>query len=131
MEDSATGTNILFSRSNINDGGHWQNVTKIEPTSIASYSWSGPNSFTSSLENPQIAASATSSHDGQYTFTVTYQNNCQFSSNLQVTVNTPSISTSGTLNTLTACSGTNSSNETFSVSGADLQANCSDSSVRL
>ncbi|MDF3078626.1 MAG: type sorting protein [Sphingobacteriaceae bacterium] len=36
----------------------------------ASYSWTGPNGFTSSLQNPQISASTTSA-SGTYTLTVT------------------------------------------------------------
>jgi hypothetical protein len=41
------------------------------PGGMTSYSWSGPNSFTSTAQNPTVSASATSAMAGIYTVTVT------------------------------------------------------------
>ncbi|MBA2746007.1 MAG: hypothetical protein H0U44_07280, partial [Flavisolibacter sp.] len=55
-------------------------------TGSYSYSWSGPNSFTSNQQNPTIS-NATVSASGTYTVTVTDANNCQATSTTDVTVN--------------------------------------------
>ncbi len=50
-----------------------------------SYSWTGPNSFTSSLQNPTITA-ATTSASGAYYVTVTNSNGCSAQAGTSVTV---------------------------------------------
>lgn len=42
----------------------------LSTNSATSYSWSGPNSFTSSLQNPTVSASATTAMAGTYTVSV-------------------------------------------------------------
>lgn len=48
---------------------------QVNTVSGATYSWSGPNSFTSALQNPTIA-NVTSANGGVYTVTVTGTNGC-------------------------------------------------------
>ncbi|MEN9303538.1 MAG: hypothetical protein RL264_1967, partial [Bacteroidota bacterium] len=43
---------------------------KLSTNSATSYSWSGPNSFTSNLQNPTVSASATTAMAGTYTVSV-------------------------------------------------------------
>lgn len=50
------------------------------------YSWSGPNSFTSTQQNPTITQSTTQAA-GIYTITVTGANSCTATATVQVTVN--------------------------------------------
>lgn len=57
------------------------------PTSGVTYLWSGPNSFSSTLQNP--TRSAITANAGTYTVTVTNTNNCSASANTTVVVNTP------------------------------------------
>ncbi len=52
----------------------------------ASYSWSGPNGFTESIEKPTIST-ATLNAKGKYTVTVTDIKNCSKSSDIQVNIN--------------------------------------------
>lgn len=51
-----------------------------------SYSWSGPNGFSSSFENPSIV-DATSAETGEYSVTVTGANGCTSSEQTSVVVN--------------------------------------------
>ncbi len=72
------------------------------------YSWTGPNSFTSALQNPSVANAAS----GNYTVTVTSAAGCAASTTTSVIVNpvpTPSIS-----GTLTFCSGSSTTLSTGS-----------------
>ena len=60
------------------------------------YSWSGPNGFSSAQQNPTITA-ATTAATGTYTVTVTNANNCTATAQTNVTVNlTPTVTTSTT-----------------------------------
>ena len=52
----------------------------------ATYSWSGPNSFTSSVQNPSITSSTTAA-SGTYTVTVTGTGGCSGTAQTTVTVN--------------------------------------------
>ena len=54
-------------------------------TGVISYSWTGPNSFVSAVQNPVIA-SATPAAAGTYTLTVTDANLCTASASTAVTV---------------------------------------------
>jgi Ig-like domain CHU_C associated len=51
------------------------NFTTNTTSAISSYSWSGPNNFTSSIQNPTVSA-ATGSASGTYTLVVVGQNQC-------------------------------------------------------
>ncbi len=94
--------------------GNTLNLTS-EPSGGASYSWSGPNSFTSSSQNPSIP-NVTAAGNGTYTVTVT-DDGCSSTASTAVIINqSPSITagpyniangTSTTINsTVTGGSGT-------------------------
>lgn len=57
------------------------------PVGMASYSWSGPNGFTSSLQNPVVAVTALQAMSGIYVLTITDTNGCQDTEQTSVTVN--------------------------------------------
>jgi gliding motility-associated-like protein len=57
------------------------------PAGMATYSWSGPNGFTSTSQSPTVSASATTAMAGTYTLTVTNLNGCQGTLTTTVTVN--------------------------------------------
>jgi hypothetical protein len=79
------------------------NLTSSSTTAGVSYTWSGPNSFTASTQNPSVA-SATTAATGTYTVTAT-ANGCSATATTNVTVNpTPSIA-SATGTNPTACFG--------------------------
>ncbi|HTA63340.1 MAG TPA: gliding motility-associated C-terminal domain-containing protein, partial [Bacteroidia bacterium] len=95
---SVNGSSTICSGNAINLLGN--------PSGYASYSWSGPLSYTSNLQNPQIANSTT----GAYTFTLTVINNgCPGQDTANVFVNpTPSITSDTTdANKNTICLGQN------------------------
>jgi|GEM_PF-1277031 len=73
-----------------------------EPDSMASYAWTGPNGFTSSLQSPTIA-DATSAAAGVYTLTVTDANGCTDQTTTSVTVNASPTATAS--NTGPVCEG--------------------------
>ncbi len=58
----------------------------MQTTASGSYSWSGPNGFTSTLQNPTIT-NATSAKAGNYTLVVTNNNGCSASATTNVVVN--------------------------------------------
>ena len=78
--------------------GNSINLTANTSTPSATYSWSGPNSFTSNLQNPSIPNSTTNTA-GTYTVTATSAvGGCTSSSTTSVTVNiTPTITANPTL----------------------------------
>jgi gliding motility-associated-like protein len=86
------------------------NAINLTSTAVAgaTYSWTGPNSFTSALQNPVIA-NAQAINSGTYTLVVSL-NNCSSSpTSTTVVVNpTPVISSSSFTNP-TGCNGTNGS----------------------
>jgi PKD repeat protein len=57
------------------------------PNGMSSYSWSGPNGFSSPLQNPTIP-NATTAMSGTYTLTVTDANGCQDDASTDVEVTT-------------------------------------------
>jgi PKD repeat protein len=57
------------------------------PNGMASYNWTGPNGFSSNLQNPTIP-NATTAMAGTYTLTVTNANGCSHDESTSVTVNT-------------------------------------------
>jgi gliding motility-associated-like protein len=101
---TATGTALVCTGQPINLG-----VT----TTATTFSWSGPNTFTSNVQNPTIVAS-TAANSGVYTVTVT-ANGCTAVSTISVTV------TNSTSVTITPagpyCSGNLPTNLSASVAG--------------
>ncbi|MBC7861753.1 MAG: gliding motility-associated C-terminal domain-containing protein [Bacteroidia bacterium] len=76
---------------------------QLNASGANSYSWSGPNGFTSSQQSPQISPAILTA-SGIYTVTVTDANNCSASSTVSVTVNAlPSVTAQAFANSL--CSG--------------------------
>ncbi len=80
------------------------------PNGMATYSWTGPDGFTSSLQSPTVSASATLAMDGVYNLTVTNGAGCTDTQTTTVTV-TPE-------NTLTLSSGVGTDNQTICLNDA-------------
>ena len=62
------------------------------PGGMISYSWTGPNGFTSAVQNPVITG-VTDAAAGIYTLTVTNAAGCSASTNVTVTINTVNLPT--------------------------------------
>ena len=62
------------------------------PAGMSSYTWTGPNGFTSAVQNPVIN-SVTNAAAGIYTLTVTNAAGCSASTSVNVTINTVDIPT--------------------------------------
>jgi gliding motility-associated-like protein len=62
------------------------NNINLSSTGGVNYAWSGPNGYTSNLQNPTIPSS-TSNNSGNYAVTVTDANGCSASANVNITVN--------------------------------------------
>ena len=60
----------------------------LHGTGAGSYSWSGPNGFTSNQQNPQIP-NVTGANSGLYTLVVTSPNGCTATTTLNITINNP------------------------------------------
>ncbi len=71
----------------------------------ATYSWTGPNGFTSSNEDPTISG-ATTGADGTYSLTITNNGCISATDNVSVTVNASPTANAGVTNA-TICSGDN------------------------
>ena len=87
--------------------------------SAATYSWTGPNSYSSSDIDPTVSASATAAMIGDYTLLVTDINGCQASDIASVTSG-PMLTTSASFSTFTSCSGSAGTAQSFTVSGSNL-----------
>ncbi len=72
----------LIPASSLNNFYALVTVTYSTPP-VISYSWTGPNSFTSALQNPSIANAAS----GIYTVTVTNAANCMATATTSVNIN--------------------------------------------
>lgn len=84
--------------------GQTINLTST-PASATSYSWSGPNGFTSSAQNPSLT-SATPSNSGVYTVTVT-NSGCTGTASVNVSVGA-SAAITATASPASVCSGSSS-----------------------
>ena len=65
------------------------------PAGMASYSWSGPNAFTSPLQNPVVSPSSTLQMAGIYLLTVTSSTGCQDTATTRARVYTIPVSNAG------------------------------------
>ena len=74
------------------------------PAGMSSYSWTGPNSFTSTLQSPVVSTSATAAMTGIYTLTVTNAPGCSDAATTIVTVN--ALPTATASNNSPVCVGT-------------------------
>lgn len=83
-------------------------------TGGTTYSWTGPNGFTSSVPNPSIS-NASSIHSGTYTLTVTNTNNCTATASIVITQ--PSALTTAIIGTNVNCNGGNNGSATVTPSG--------------
>ena len=106
--------NAINSNSPICQGANLNlSVTAIGGSPVYTYSWTGPTSFNSIIQNPTIS-NATPSESGTYQVTVTDANNCSNLSSTPVTINpTPTVSALSTAQTI--CSGNQTS---IALSGA-------------
>ena len=61
-------------------------LTLTGPSGKTSYSWTGPNGFTSSVQSPTVSSSATTAMAGTYNLTVSPGNSCGSTASVAVTV---------------------------------------------
>ncbi len=88
-----------------NTGAYCEGATiTLQTTATGTYAWSGPNGFTSTMQNPTIA-NATLADAGTYTLVVTNANNCTADATTTVVVNANPTVELG--NNVTVCSGEN------------------------
>ena len=91
VSNSATGTVTVYDNptASASNGGPYCPSETIELSAAGgtSYSWSGPNGFTSSLQNPTIA-NVSSLHAGTYTVTVTGTGGCSDQASTTVDIDT-------------------------------------------
>jgi len=73
------------------------------PALMASYQWTGPNSFTSNLQNPTVSLTSTVAMAGDYTLTVINNNGCSSSATTNAIVNQAPIATA--VNNGPVCAG--------------------------
>ena len=86
--------------------GETLQLTGSSSTANATYSWTGPNGFTSSEQNPTIAE-ANANMNGAYTLTVTDPaTHCSMTATANVTVNTPAVALADIYDN-TVCEGEN------------------------
>jgi hypothetical protein len=74
-----------------------------------SYSWSGPNSFTSNVENPTVTANASALNSGTYNLTLTDGLGCTATASTTVTVNSLPSDITPTAVLSSICAGTSTS----------------------
>jgi hypothetical protein len=87
----------------------------------ATYSWTGPNEFTSSSQNPTVSSSATTAMAGMYSVTVTLYGYTSSAGTIAVTVNSPPTAPTGISGTTSICSG---STTTLTASGGSEGSGC-------
>ena len=80
------------------------------PDGMASYNWTGPDGFTSPLQNPVVSGSALLSMAGVYTLNIIDNNGCMASATTDVTVNDN--------NTITLSSPPGSDNQSVCINAA-------------
>ncbi len=101
-----TAGNTVNATANANTpctGGELQLTAETETTN-ATFAWSGPNGFTSNVQNP-IRTNANADMNGNYTLTVTDPaTSCSKTTTVTVTVNAPAV-TLADITGKTACAG--------------------------
>ena len=115
VEVGATGNSVnATATANTPCAGDMLQLTGASTTTGVTYAWTGPNSFTSTQQNPQIS-NATSANAGTYTLTVTETaTNCTKTASVNVIVNAlPTVTISGAT---TICAGTSA---TLTAQGAN------------
>ena len=90
------------------------NISPTGGTLPYTYAWTGPNSFTSTISNPNVL-NALPAASGTYLVTIMDANNCTTSSSIDVTVN-PSPSVNNPTDQ-TVCNGTSTSGITYTGTG--------------
>lgn len=85
------------------------------PNGFASYSWSGPNAFNSSVQNP-IISNIQIVDGGTYTLSGTDANGCDYSSQVEVTIN-PCLETDSSFNVVLCSAYTSPSGKVFTETG--------------
>ena len=89
-------------------------------STVSSYAWTGPNGFTSSVQNPTIASGDPATNNGPYTVVVTSNFGCTKSATVTVTVKPNPVATINTnVGTNPVCVNTNI---TFSAADAGAGA---------
>jgi gliding motility-associated-like protein len=84
--------------------GNTLNLSTLNVNSALSFNWSGPNSFSSTQQNPTVSISATNAMTGQYSNAITFQSCTIATLSTSVIVNaSPTVSISGQT---TFCNGT-------------------------
>lgn len=78
-------TAVPSSNSPVCEGGTL--LLSALPNGMTSYTWTGPNGFTSNTQNPTVTSNATSAHAGTYTLTILDANGCSDTKTTAVTVN--------------------------------------------
>ena len=80
-----------------NTGAYCEGQTiTLQTTATGTYAWSGPNGFSSTLQNPTVA-NATTANAGTYTLVVSNANNCTATASTNVVVNSvPAVTASNT-----------------------------------
>jgi gliding motility-associated-like protein len=87
------------------------------PGGMASYSWTGPDGFTSSAQSPTVSSSATAAMAGTYTLTVTNASGCSDQATTEVTLSAPPATPSVSSNS-PVCEGATINLTASSTSGA-------------
>lgn len=93
-------------------------ATVLGGSSPYTYSWTGPNGFSSNLPNPQVTASAGALNAGTYNLTVTDALGCVVNSSVAVTLSTPPNAVAVTLSSGTICA-----NQSVNVNLATSESN--------
>ncbi len=85
---------------------------------MSSYSWTGPNSYSSSNQSPIVSSSATTAMSGTYTISVTDGNGCSNTASTTVTVNSLPVVYAGADQTISNGTSTSINDATVTPSGS-------------
>jgi gliding motility-associated-like protein len=112
----------LLSYSPVCEGGSLQLfcTTPVAAPSTFTYQWTGPDGFSSTLQNPIVTTNAMSKHNGSYCVTITGATGCTSTAcipvNLAILINAPVLMGSGT----SLCQGQNVGLITNSYNGQNV-----------
>ncbi|MFN8286272.1 MAG: CARDB domain-containing protein [Chitinophagales bacterium] len=107
---ASTSQSVVVNTNPVATAGHSTptcqgTVVTLSSTGGTSYSWSGPNGFNSTQQNPLLSNNATTALDGTYNVTVTNTAGCSSTANAVITINPNPLATA--TNTGPYCSGAN------------------------